>query len=347
LIGFRPGGAGTAGFGTVAPVSRPSSSASTAAPAAGAPARKGRRSGCALLAIAVLAGAGYVGYRQLTGGPREASCTARGTGGRELRLDPEQAADAATIAAVGTARGLPERAVTIALATSLQESTLHTLDHGDRDSMGLFQQRASQGWGTAAQIMDPVHSSGAFYAALVKVPHYTTLPLTDAAQQVQKSGYPEAYAKHEDDAALLAAALTGRRAGALSCVEATGGATAAPASPAADDKAGGSAGSAVAVSHGRALRAELVREFGRRLDPGPAGGTLEVPVPGATTTAGRALGWQVAQWAVAHADAYHVHEVAFAGHVWSSAASPKGWRALHGPAADDAPAGEVRVTVGR
>jgi hypothetical protein len=333
-------------------VSRPSSSTSTAAPAAGAPARKGRRSGCALLAIAVLAGAGYVGYRQLTGGPREASCTARGTGGRELRLDPDQAADAATIAAVGAARGLPERAVTIALATSLQESTLHNLDHGDRDSMGLFQQRASQGWGTAAQIMDPVHSSGAFYAALVKVPHYTTLPLTEAAQQVQKSGYPEAYAKHEADASLLADALTGRRAGALSCVEATGGATAVPASPAADtadDKAGsaGSSSSAVAASHGRALRAELVREFGHRLDPGPAGGTLEVPVPGATTTAGRALGWQVAQWAVTHADAYRVHEVAFAGRLWSSSASDKGWRVLHGAAEDDAPAGEVRVTVGR
>jgi hypothetical protein len=334
-------------------VSRPSSSTSAAAPAAQAPARKGRRSGCALLAIAVLAGAGYVGYRQLTGGPREASCTARGADGRELRLDPDQAADAATIAAVGAARGLPERAVTIALATSLQESTLHNLDHGDRDSMGLFQQRASQGWGTAAQIMDPVHSSGAFYAALVKVPHYTTLPLTDAAQQVQKSGYPEAYAKHEDDAALLAAALTGRRAGALSCVEATGGATAVPASPSADGsdaKAPGKAGSsssAAAVAHGKALRAELVREFGHRLRPGPAGGTLEVPVPGATTAAGRALGWQVAQWAVTHADAYRVREVAFAGRLWSSSASDKGWRPLRGAAADAAPAGEVRVTVGR
>ncbi|EFG64711.1 M23 peptidase domain-containing protein, partial [Streptomyces sp. SPB074] len=129
----------------------------------------------------------------------------------------DQAVNAATIAAVGTSRGMPERAVTIALATALQESGLRNLDHGDRDSVGLFQQRPSQGWGSVAQIMDPVYSAGKFYQRLAKVDGYADLPLTVAAQKVQRSAFPDAYAKHEPDAALLAAALTGRAAASLTC----------------------------------------------------------------------------------------------------------------------------------
>ena len=109
-------------------------------------------------------------------------------------------------------RGLPERALTIALATSLQESRLRNIDHGDRDSLGLFQQRPSQGWGTSQQILDPVYASNEFFDSLVKIQGYSRLPLTVAAQRVQKSGYPQAYAKHEADATMLSAALTGRDA---------------------------------------------------------------------------------------------------------------------------------------
>ena len=107
--------------------------------------------------------------------------------------------------------------MTIALATAMQESGLRNIDHGDRDSLGLFQQRPSQGWGTEQQILDPVYSAGKFYEHLVKVPGYSRLPLTVAAQRVQRSGYPQAYAKHEPDATLLAAALTGRAPAALNC----------------------------------------------------------------------------------------------------------------------------------
>jgi hypothetical protein len=132
-------------------------------------------------------------------------------------LAPDQAANAALIAAVGQARGLSPRAVTIALATAMQESKLRNLDYGDRDSLGLFQQRPSQDWGTPEQIMDPLYSAGEFYSALVRVDGYESMPITEAAQAVQRSAFPEAYAKHENAARSFASALTGYSPGALTC----------------------------------------------------------------------------------------------------------------------------------
>ena len=127
--------------------------------------------------------------------------------GSSVIVTAEQAANAAKIAAVGRSRGLPDRAVVIALATAMQESGLRNLDYGDRDSLGLFQQRPSQGWGTPAQVRDPVHAAGTFYARLVTVPGWQTGRLTDVAQRVQRSGFPEAYQKHEAMAVALTAAL--------------------------------------------------------------------------------------------------------------------------------------------
>ncbi len=128
----------------------------------------------------------------------------------------EQAANAAAIADVATARGLPDRAVVIALATARQESGLRNLDHGDRDSLGLFQQRPSQGWGTPEQVRDPAYAAGKFYERLVNVPNWQTGRLTDVAQTVQRSGFPEAYQKHEAIAVALTAALRDGE-GALDC----------------------------------------------------------------------------------------------------------------------------------
>ena len=123
------------------------------------------------------------------------------------------------IAAVGVRRGLPARAVSIALATAFQESKLRNLDHGDRDSLGIFQQRPSQGWGTTAQVRDPYYASNAFYDVLAKIDGFQTMRITEAAQQVQRSGYPEAYEPHAADARALASALTGySRGGRFSCV---------------------------------------------------------------------------------------------------------------------------------
>ncbi|MEU0633367.1 hypothetical protein ABZ355_39325, partial [Streptomyces sp. NPDC005989] len=158
----------------------------------------------------------YITGRKVTQECTVESVDSSGSKGRTYRMSPEQASNAATISAVGTSRGMPERAVTIALATALQESGLRNIEHGDRDSLGLFQQRPSQGWGTAEQILDPVYSAAEFYRHLAEVPGYSRLSLTVAAQRVQHSD-SQAYAKHEPDAALLAAALTGRTPAALNC----------------------------------------------------------------------------------------------------------------------------------
>ncbi|MGW1958480.1 heavy metal transporter [Streptomyces sp. NPDC001920] len=294
--------------------------------------RRGRllRRGASFLVL--LAVAGYLAVQYVTGGTGTPGCevvSGKGDGAR-YEFTPEQAVNAATIAAVGTGRGLPERAVTIALATALQESALRNISHGDRDSLGLFQQRPSQGWGTERQIMDPIYSAGIFYEHLVKVRDYTRLPLTVAAQRVQRSGFPEAYAKHEPDATLLAAALTGRSAATLTC-EGRPGATR-TASP-------------------DAVRAALVRDFGRdalqpvgaevsarKTTPVPTpavserdGRTVVLPVPrDPGSRAGRAVderGWQLAHWAVANASDLHIKRVSYAGREWTAGNTDSQWRA--------------------
>jgi hypothetical protein len=123
-----------------------------------------------------------------------AECTLPGA---ELSLTAEQVTNARTIAQVARDRGLPDRAIVIALATAQQESRLRNLDYGDRDSLGLFQQRPSQGWGTEAQVQDPVYAAGKFYDGLVKVPNWETGRLTEIAQSVQLSGFPELYQQWE------------------------------------------------------------------------------------------------------------------------------------------------------
>ncbi|SEC64740.1 hypothetical protein SAMN05216483_2113 [Streptomyces sp. 2131.1] len=265
-----------------------------------------------MAAFGVLAAvAGYLTVQYVSGGRGSDQCTVRSADG-SYRLTPEQAANAATISAVGTTRGMPERAVTIALATALQESALRNLDHGDRDSLGLFQQRPSQGWGTERQIMDPVYSAGKFYEHLAKVPGYSRLPLTEAAQRVQRSGFPQAYAKHEPDAALLAAALTGRTPGALDC-----------------EPPRTTAGTGDATK----VRAALASAFGKDVRPAAAApsagaaasGALAVPVL-ADRRADRdgvpQRGWELAHWAVAQSEALGIDEVAYGGRVW---AAGSGW----------------------
>ncbi|WP_107048261.1 hypothetical protein [Streptomyces sp. NRRL F-2747] len=169
-----------------------------------------------VLVLLALIGYFAVQYNTTNGGGGAPHCTASvPTVSTGVDMTPEQAGNAATIAAVGVAKGLPDRALTIALATSMQESGLRNLPHGDRDSLGLFQQRTSMGWGTEEQIMDPVYSAGKFYDHLVQVKGYADLPLTEAAQEVQRSGYPEAYAKHESEAVVIAAAFAGD--GELTC----------------------------------------------------------------------------------------------------------------------------------
>jgi murein DD-endopeptidase MepM/ murein hydrolase activator NlpD len=122
------------------------------------------------------------------------------------RLTPwntEQLSNASTIITVGAERGIPARGWIIALATAMQESRLRNLPGGDRDSIGLFQQRPTQGWGTPAQLRDTSYAGGKFYDKLITVTGWQTMPVTQAAQAVQHSAYPDAYAKWENDATQL------------------------------------------------------------------------------------------------------------------------------------------------
>jgi hypothetical protein len=295
--------------------------------------KRGRRLRFVTALLVLLSAVGYAAYHFLPGLMQSSGCTVRADS-RELTLELPQAANASTIAAVATSRGLPERALAIALATSMQESGLQNLDHGDRDSMGLFQQRPSQGWGTAAQIMDPVHASNEFFNVLVKIKGYTRLPLTVAAQQVQKSGFPQAYAKHEADATLLASALGGRLSDALSC---TAGAGAAPVT-------GGSTA---------AVRKLLSKEFGSQVTPRTAQvRTVAVPTAlpagSGTTSQEQRRGWILAQWAVAHAQDLKVATVAYGNQQWNAADSGGGWHRSDtrtGGNAASASAGDVSITV--
>ncbi|MCH0564115.1 MULTISPECIES: heavy metal transporter [unclassified Streptomyces] len=328
------------------------------------------RFGAGLVALGAVAG--YLTVQYVTGGGGAPGCrVVSGAGGAaSYAFTPEQAVNAATIAAVGTGRDLPERAVTIALATALQESGLRNIDHGDRDSLGLFQQRPSQGWGTPRQIMDPTYAAGAFYQHLVKVPGYTGLPLTVAAQRVQRSGYPEAYAKHESDAALLSAALTGRSAATLTCggrkdtrpgagpdgvraalvrdfgrdvfemagAEVSGRAAATPSPDAsAAGKASGPLGTPGSSESPGSSGGSGSAAFGRPGGPEDAAGrTVTVPVPeaGPGGRAGqrsaRERGWQLAHWAVANASALHIERVSYADREWVAGTTDGRWRSTAG-----------------
>lgn len=291
----------------------------------------------ALIAILALALVGAGGAALLvfwTGGSvgpvvvRE-TCTAE-VDGRTTTISPEQAVQAATIAAVAEQRGLPARAVTVALATAYQESDLHNLDHGDRDSLGLFQQRPSQGWGTPEQIQDPAYAVGRFYDALVQIPDYRDLEITVAAQQVQRSAYPDAYADHEADARVLASALSGNSPAALSCAF-----RAATYEEQVEEPDG-------LTARARAVRDELAGTFvGLEVGGYQPGGIDSGHVSDSAHYDGRALdvllrphddpevnrsGWVVAHWLVANADRLGVATVIYDAQIWTARRSAQGWR---------------------
>ncbi|GAB3282733.1 hypothetical protein GCM10027449_25040 [Sinomonas notoginsengisoli] len=261
-------------------------------------ARRVRRALTVLVALA-LAGVGvYIAALVLNRNeaPIVEGCTAP-LGNDKQSLATDQTANASLIAAIAVQRRLPPRAATIALATSMQESKLRNLSYGDSagpDSRGLFQQRPSQGWGTEAQIMDPVYATNAFYDVLIKIEGYEGLPITDAAQKVQRSGFPRAYAQQEDTGRAFASALTGQSQAALTCTLRK------------PDSAGNPA----------AVKSQLTSAYGV-MQATAAGKTVAVAANGAQ-------GWSVAQWAVANAKQLAITKVDFAGHSWLRDGN-KGW----------------------
>jgi hypothetical protein len=250
----------------------------------------------------VVGGVAYGVSRHSSGDDKTlGECTTK-VGRLTVVLTDEQARNATLISAIAIRRGMPAHAATIGLATALQESKLYNLRGGDRDSLGLFQQRHSQGWGSRQQILDPVYATNAFYDALQRVPGYETLPVTKAAQEVQRSGYPEAYAAYESDARALASALTGYSGAAFWCHLPTPPGSPPPSPRRASD-----------------LRAALAPAFGSVGVTVAAGDQMRVAAPS------RARGWALASYLVAHAYRLGLSTVAYGDREWS-AGSDRGWR---------------------
>jgi hypothetical protein len=261
--------------------------------------------------VVVLGAAGYGIYdvfKRIGAAPPQPGCQV-GTGDQALSLDPEQAAVAATIAGVAARHDLPRRAVTIAYAAALQESKLHNLGYGDLDSVGIFQQRPSQGWGTASQLIDPVYATTKFFDVLTRVHGYTTLPVDQAAQAVQHSADGSAYAQWADMAGQLSGYFTGASPHGVSCWY----------TPAKRAKLG-------QVARGMAMtfgppggESVVVRITTDRSGQKNAGSIAVVRVR-------RTAAWTVAGWLVAHAEQYQISEVRYAGYRWSAANGTMGWQ---------------------
>ncbi|SDS19895.1 hypothetical protein [Microlunatus soli] len=221
--------------------------------------------------------------------------------GRSAAIDTEQAHYASIIAGVSVRRGLPARAASIALATAYQESNIRNLDHGDRDSVGLFQQRPSQGWGSKKKLMDPYYATNRFYRALVKIDDWEHSDITEIAQQIQISGFPEAYRDHEADARVLASVLTGHSPAGIECLIREPG-----------------EGDAVG------LTGSLRKTF--KIEPDRTGGSIAISAESTE------LAWAYAQYAVANARDYGVREVRIGSKQWTTDdSSLAGWTAAHSP----------------
>ncbi|MGA8790231.1 MAG: hypothetical protein WB535_14900 [Paenarthrobacter sp.] len=274
--------------------------------------RRFRRAIVAVLALALVAGAIYaiVAVLQRSETLVTERCVAV-VGSESHELATDQAANASLITAISVQRGLPPRAASIALATAMQESRMRNINYGDDagpDSRGLFQQRPSQGWGTEAQVMDPVYAANAFFDGLVKVPGYESMEITQAAQAVQRSAFPRAYAQHEGMARAFASALTGHSEAALNC----------------ELRMPEAAGDPAAVVD------ELSTAFGTQAAT-VQGRSVQLDITGTQA-------WAVAHWAVANAKTLSITQVDVGGRAWNRERRD-GWQS------STAPAETVTITV--
>jgi hypothetical protein len=267
---------------------------------------------------------------------QSSGCTVSSSAG-SMSLDLEQAKNASTIAAVGLSMNVPQFGVEVALATARQESKLHNLDYGDRDSVGLFQQRPSQGWGTQAQILNPVYSTTKFYQALLSVSGWQNMSLTEAAQAVQKSGSPTAYAQWQQFATVVGAVFTGSAGAGLGCT------LDGPTFPA---QSKGPA--ALLTTRGQTVVNELRTEFGSanvgKVDGIAADGqSFNVAAPSSVSGAAASTReWAYANWAAAQAETMGIAQVSYGGKTWSASDGAAGWKADSSATAN---AGSVHIVV--
>jgi len=264
----------------------------------------------------------YSAYQHVTPFLTGPGCQA-GSGTSAVSLDPQQASIAATIAAVAASERLPARAVTVAYATAMQESHMHNLDYGDQDSVGVFQQRPSEGWGTASELEDPVYATGKFFGALIRVPGWLDLPVDQAAQAVQHSADGSAYSQYDRMAAALTSAYTGQRAHAVWCWPGPGP------QPRQNVSA---AGTGLAAAFGAAASGRPVTSFTV---------SRSTETPGAAVQVQPADAWTVASWLVTHAAAYGLTDVGYDGYQWTAATGSQGWRPeTRAPPASTGPSGD-------
>lgn len=249
--------------------------------------RRARRFGVALVLLALLGGGGWLVLRHV-GVIVVAECTGT-VGGDSFDLDPDQAENATTIAVEAHKLGLPAHAVSVGLAAALQESKLRNLDYGDRDSLGLFQQRPSQGWGTPAQLQQPRYAAAAFFRGLAKVDGWEVLPIYQAAQRVQRSAGATAYARWDKEARTLAQGITGQAPAGYTCSY--------PSIPKPN------------ASTEQALSAAITAALGS-----------SALAPSVDTS----YGWVSASWLISRAPTYSIARVSFDGWTWTSAHN--GWR---------------------
>jgi len=219
--------------------------------------------------------------------PGQQRCVATASG-NSVTLDLEQAHYASIVVGMSVKRGLPPRAASIAMATVYQETGIRNLNYGDLDSVGLFQQRPSQGWGSRKQLLDPYYATDKFYDALVKIDDWETADITTVAQRIQNSSYPDAYRDHEADARVLASALTGHSTAGFTCLE----------------RAGRSGKPSALVS-------SIEKTFGAVSDK------TKDKVVGISARSG-ALAWAYAGHALANADRYGVVGVKVDGRQWQT-----------------------------
>lgn len=271
--------------------------------------------------MAIIIGLAFAKSRHIRFAPPVGNGCLVHASGFDVPLTSGQAGIAAIIAGVAAHRSMPVRAVTIAYATALQESDLANLPYGDRDSVGVFQQRPSQGWGTRRQLLDPVYATGRFFAALAKVPGYQHLLIYQAAQAVQHSADGQAYGQYSGQGAAMASGFTGQLPHDVWCWY----------------------GAGVHGPHRLAAAGrQLARAFGK-MTLGHAGDPMM-----SVRVRGQSAGWAVAAWLVTHADTYGIRHVSYQGYQWSAASGQKGWaRAARGHGKDARPAvGGKKVAFG-
>lgn len=243
-----------------------------------------------------------------------------GTGSNAVPLDFEQAADAATIADVAVYDHLPQKALTIAYATAIQESKLANLGYGTADSVGIFQQRPSEGWGSATELQNPVYAAQAFFvtgpSALTKIPGYTSMTVSEAAQRVQHSADGSAYEQWADEGSRLAADFTTVPAMVTCWYN--------PSTQAATD------GVSTQLNLSGAVQ-KLEGTFGSpRADGVVTGLTLASSGKSEIFNVTKAGGWAVANWLVTNASSFGITQVTYDGYQWNASLTETSWQRVPG-----------------